>query len=327
MASVCSRASSSVTVARFSRAGVAPVPSGRTGRGHGAHPARHPERRSSPPSRPRSRADRPPQGEEAGRRPETRRRRLDRGILRLAGRTRPGPVSIRPSRPEARGPAPPRCQRYGEGSARTPASHPVRSIGTPRSERLSATEPLSPGGPQPPSPHAPGPDLAPHPRDRAAFVDEKGAPFHPPVRAPVHRLLLPHAVGLGHHVIVIDQEGKIQFVLAPEFPVGCDRVGGDTEHHGVSRLETVDFVAELAGLGRAAGGVVLRIEEQHHLLPPEIDQADLWPIIRGEVERGGRIPLTQGHRRRLPLHDPHCHEHPLPPPHPIRPRSPQPRCS
>ena len=155
VASVCSRASSSVTVARFSRAGVAPVPSGRTGRGHGAHPARHPERRSSPPSRPRSRADRPPQGEEAGRRPETRRRRLDRGILRLAGRTRPGPVSIRPSRPEARGPAPPRCQRYGEGSARTPASHPVRSIGTPRSERLSATEPLSPGGPQPPSPHAP----------------------------------------------------------------------------------------------------------------------------------------------------------------------------
>src|SRR5690606_19361325 len=65
-------------------------------------------------------------------------------------------------------------------------------------------------------------DLLEHPRDAPLLVDEEGGARDAPVLPPVHRLLLPHAVGLGDAVVRIGEQPEIQAVLVAELPVRLD---------------------------------------------------------------------------------------------------------
>src|SRR5262249_57955264 len=82
-----------------------------------------------------------------------------------------------------------------------------------------------------------------------------------------------------------EREGKL--VLLLELVVRGDAVAGDADHRGLDLPKFGKGIAEAAGFGGAAGGVVLGIEIKHDLLPAQLRQADLAAPVgrKGEVRR------------------------------------------
>jgi hypothetical protein len=65
-------------------------------------------------------------------------------------------------------------------------------------------------------------------------------------------------------VLGVGEERVRKLVLLLELGVRLDRVRTDAEYDCVDSLEPREGVAKAARLDRSAGGIVLRIEEQHH---------------------------------------------------------------
>src|SRR6478735_3860217 len=147
--------------------------------------------------------------------------------------------------------------------------------------------------------------------DAPVLVDDEGGARISHVLAPVHRLLLPHAILLGDLVPDVGEEGVRKIELLPELHVRLHIVGADAEHFGFQSLEARHRVAKLAGLDGAARRVVLGIEEEHDRTPTQTAQlewragigveSEIWrgsadgrishPRIRGRVESAGTRQL------------------------------------
>ena len=128
------------------------------------------------------------------------------------------------------------------------------------------------------SPHRPG--------HLALGVDDEGRALDALVRLAVALLLLPDAVGLGGLVVGIGEKRERELVLRLEPLVGGLGVGADAQDLDPLLAEAVVGVAELARLGRAAGGVVARIEVEDDRLPAEGGERDGRALVVLQLEIG-----------------------------------------
>jgi hypothetical protein len=78
-------------------------------------------------------------------------------------------------------------------------------------------------------------------------------------------------------------------------------VARHAEHDDAELLERRPVVAEAAGLLRAAGRVVLRVEVDDDVLAGEVGERDLLAVLIGERERGSLLAFDDGHEA-CPFH-------------------------
>ena len=121
-----------------------------------------------------------------------------------------------------------------------------------------------------------------------------------PLRRPCRNCSSRPSAVLGQHLVLrIAQQLDPQLVLGDELPMAFRRVGADADHPGRQFLELVPVRRELAGLGGAAGRVVLGIKIQHGPLPQQVFQRHFLAVLvrqrkgRGFAGKGGRL---FGHR-------------------------------
>jgi len=104
--------------------------------------------------------------------------------------------------------------------------------------------------------------------------------------------LLPDSVfgagwgSLGFTLFFIREEGEVEVVFVDEFLVFLRVVGGDTEDDCVYFLEVGEVIAEVAGLGGAAGGVIFGVEVEYDGFAFVVGEAMLLAGVIGEVECG-----------------------------------------
>jgi len=100
--------------------------------------------------------------------------------------------------------------------------------------------------------------------DLTIGIDDKRVALGADVFAAHEFLGLPATVGFYNFVLRVAQQRKIQVILVEEFLMRPGRIFADADNFAIAELSD-DFagVAEIAGLGRAAGRVVFRVEIQH----------------------------------------------------------------
>ena len=94
-------------------------------------------------------------------------------------------------------------------------------------------------------------------------------------------------------MVGVGQEQEGQLVLGREFLVGGGAVLADADDGGVSGPEGAVGRRKGAGLPGAAGGVVPRVEVEHHPLAAEIGQAVRGAGGVGQGEIGGEGVLGE----------------------------------
>ncbi len=125
-----------------------------------------------------------------------------------------------------------------------------------------------------------------HLLDPAFRIDDERGPKDPLVFAAIQLLPSPGAVCLGHGVIGIHEQRKVEIVLVPEPLMRRAAVRAHPEHDRVARFEPGHAVPKAAGFPRATGGIVLRVEKEYHPLPAKRGQLDEISRIRFELEIG-----------------------------------------
>src|SRR3954453_21295892 len=145
-----------------------------------------------------------------------------------------------------------------------------------------------------------------------AVADQRRA-LVAPVGAAVPRLLHPDAVGLGHGVVLVGQQGEAQVVLVRELLDARDGIGRDAEHDRAGGVVVGRVVADPARLGRATRRVGLGIEVDNDLLSAQLRQAHLLAALVRQLEvRRGLTNLDHHHgpfaQEVLREYGPHCHE-------------------
>ena len=116
-------------------------------------------------------------------------------------------------------------------------------------------------------------DLRPGPRDPPVRVDEERPPGGAPVGLAVVLLLDPRPVGLGDLVVDVGEEGERQVELLAERLLLAPRLRADAPDVRAALVDRLVGVAELAGLDRAAGRVVLRVEVEDRPAAALVGQA------------------------------------------------------
>ena len=99
----------------------------------------------------------------------------------------------------------------------------------------------------------------------------------------VHQLLAPGPVREGHGVVLVGEQGEGQRMLGGEGRQGLGGVGGDAQDLEACALEGGEAVAEVAGLGGAAGGGGAGVEVDNDVLAAVIGQGN--PVARGVGQR------------------------------------------
>src|ERR1700722_3029932 len=125
--------------------------------------------------------------------------------------------------------------------------------------------------------------------DRSGAVDHVGDP------AGYHAEYRRHPVALPDPAAAVAEQGERQVVPAREGGVPVGGVGADPDHLGAGVGECLITVAEGAGLGGTAAGVVLRVEVQDD--PPVAEpvlQPDLLARLRRKGEVGSLVPDSDG---------------------------------
>jgi len=142
--------------------------------------------------------------------------------------------------------------------------------------------------------------------DYAFGVDQHGTAGDAFGFFPASLFHAPRPVRLHHFALRVAQQRQVQVVLFDKVAVALGRVGADSEHERVQRLELAEIVAKVACFRRTAGRVVLRIEIQDNPLASEIFQGYVLLILIFQRElrrflahldfrRGGNI--GRKHRR------------------------------
>ena len=119
--------------------------------------------------------------------------------------------------------------------------------------------------------------------------DEPAGADDPHVLAAVVHLLAPRAIALGHGVILVGEERERQAELGAEGRVAPRAVRADAPDRRVEPADLVVEVAELAGLGSAARGVVGRVEVDDRPLAAAVREAVDGAVLVGEGEVGGVV--------------------------------------
>src|SRR5436190_1722749 len=123
-------------------------------------------------------------------------------------------------------------------------------------------------------------DLRPGSRDAAVRVDQERRPGDAHVGPAVVLLLDPRAVRLGDRVVRVGEEEERQSELLAEGPLALGALRADPPDVSTALVDGLVGVAELAGLDRAAGGVVLRVE---------VDDRPTAALIGESVDRAGLV--------------------------------------
>ena len=97
------------------------------------------------------------------------------------------------------------------------------------------------------------------------------------------------AKGLAQLVVLVDQQGVGEVVAAGEALMTAGVVAADPPNLGPQGLQIGVAVAEGAGFHRAAGGVVLGIEEEHQGLAGQLVAAALNPVLILKGDQGSAI--------------------------------------
>src|SRR5579859_7417039 len=133
--------------------------------------------------------------------------------------------------------------------------------------------------------------------DHALLVDKKGRAVQPHIFPPIQLLLPPHPILVDDLVIGVGDKRKGQPEFLPEFLVALLIVGAYTDDREPFLLQQGEIVAEVAGLHRAGGSIILGIEVKRHFLSLMIGQRDLVAggILPGK-DRGLVSFLQMRHR-------------------------------
>src|ERR1019366_7178684 len=126
--------------------------------------------------------------------------------------------------------------------------------------------------------------------DGARLVDDEGRA----TRHQAERRLDP--VERAHLAVRVGEQRHRKAVLAGEAIVRGARVGANTDDVGPGLDEGLVVVAKGAGLDRAAGRVVLGIEEEHDgPAAQHVGQREGLAVRPGEREVGGLVASVEGH--------------------------------
>ena len=101
-------------------------------------------------------------------------------------------------------------------------------------------------------------------RHDALGTDDEGRALDPEALLSVHHLLLHHAVGAAHGLLLVGKERNRKFLLRLEAAVRRDGIARDAENAVAELREVVGLRREVAGLERAARRAVLRVEIENH---------------------------------------------------------------
>ena len=123
--------------------------------------------------------------------------------------------------------------------------------------------------------------------DRTVWRDEEGAADDPHAGLAVHLLLAPHAPRLGDGAVGVGDEREGEALLGLEPIVALDAVAAHPHDDGPEGGEVIVQIAEVPGLGGAAGRGVARVE---------VDD-DRAALLRSEVE----VPVGGGALKRRAL--------------------------
>ena len=106
--------------------------------------------------------------------------------------------------------------------------------------------------------------------DPSLCVDDEGSTQSAHVLTSVVGFHIPGAVELVHGMIRIGNEGKGEVLLVDKALVGGLGILADAQHHIAVVEELVVMVAEVAGLGCAAGSGVFGVEIEDDFFAKEI---------------------------------------------------------
>lgn len=129
---------------------------------------------------------------------------------------------------------------------------------------------------------------APFLHQDAVGIDQESAALDALDLLAVHDLVLDHAEHVAHLLFGVGDQLERQFQLGLEVLVRLHVVAAHAEHHGAGLDEVLVLVAELHGLGGAAGGVVLGVKIKHYLFSEETAEIHSVSILVGALERWGR---------------------------------------
>src|SRR4051794_20948688 len=129
-----------------------------------------------------------------------------------------------------------------------------------------------------------GRDVVLHVGHLALLVNDEVAAGDAHELAAVALSLYPDAVRLGDLLVFVREQREGQAELVAEALVGLDAVRTHAQHNRVLGLDIAIDVAKAAGLGRAAGGVVLGVEVEDDALAAVVAQLDLLSLVRRRLE-------------------------------------------
>src|SRR5690606_5979070 len=116
--------------------------------------------------------------------------------------------------------------------------------------------------------------LAPDAGNSPFGIDQVGGAVHAHELAAVKLLFAPDAQRIGQPLLAIGGERNRKAVLGGEFGVLGRRILADPEDGSAGLLELGKQIRKVLALDRAAGRVVLRVEEQYLLAAAEVGRAD-----------------------------------------------------
>ena len=133
-------------------------------------------------------------------------------------------------------------------------------------------------------------DLGPDLRNPLVGTDQESRPDDAHELPPVHRLLLPDAVGLEHAMCFVRTERDGEFVLGLELILRRHRDGGDAKDFRSGFAERSLEPRKIDGLLGATGRVGARIEVEHELAPGKIGKRDRSAAVAGQGDLGALAP-------------------------------------
>ena len=102
-------------------------------------------------------------------------------------------------------------------------------------------------------------------------------------------LQLPGAIEFMNLMLGIGNQREGQFILGNKVLMLLLGVSADADNLVALGLESLIIIPEIARLGRAARGVVPRVEVEDHFLALELAEADRVAVLIHGIEVGGRL--------------------------------------
>ena len=151
----------------------------------------------------------------------------------------------------------------------------------------------------------------PYSRDLAVGIDQERRPLDSQRFLAVHILLTPRPVLLGHLVIRVSQERKIELVLVAELHVAFGRIWADPEDLGTELHDFWLAIAKRTRFAGASGGVIFGVEIQYDRLSLErAERRTFVPSSAVKLKAGAAVPTSTQSAMAILLSKDHSANHP-----------------